>query len=139
MLGVFTNTQNNEYFQSLIGGCTTAEYSTVQAGNFTTDAVAGAWTVPITATVHQVDGIAGYAVNHVNVSQSGGAVGGYFQGRATPRTMRPSFGSNSLVQDTAGNTGHQMIAAEIDTNVLALLPECGEFLSTAHRPAPCRR
>jgi hypothetical protein len=51
--------------------------------------------MPVTATVHQVNGIAGYAVNNVNVSQSGGAVGGYFQARNTANNAS-SFGSNSL-------------------------------------------
>jgi hypothetical protein len=115
--GVFTNVQTSEYLQSLIGGCSTSEYGLVQAGNFTTDAIAGCATMPVTATVHQVDGIAGYVVNNANVSQSGGAVGGYFQARNTGNNAS-SFGTNSLVQDTAGNTGHQMIASEFDTNVL---------------------
>lgn len=115
--GVFTNTQTNEYLQSLVGTCTTAEYNTVQTGNFTTDAMAGCVDMPITATVHQINGIAGYVTNHVNVSQSGGAVGGYFQGRQLANNGS-SWGINGLVQDVGGLTGHQLISNELDINVL---------------------
>ncbi len=115
--GIFTNTQTNEYLQSLLGNCTTTEYNTVQVGNFTTDAIAGCVDMPITATVHQVDGIAGYVTNHVNIAQSGGAVGGYFQGRQMADNGA-AWGSNSLVQDVAGLNAHQIISNEVDVNVL---------------------
>jgi len=115
--GIFTNTQTNEYLQSLLNGCTASEYNTVQVGNFTTDAIAGCVAMPQTATVHQVNGIAGYVTNSVNISQSGGAVGGYFQGRQLANNGS-SWGINGLVQDVGGLTGHQLISNEVDINIM---------------------
>jgi hypothetical protein len=116
---VFTNTQMNECLVSEVNGLTPNEYNTVQAGNFSTDAMAGCVDMPITATVHQINGMAGYVTNHVNVPQSGGAVGGYFQGRQIA-SNGSSWGANSLVQDTVGLTGHQIISNEVDVNVLGV-------------------
>lgn len=120
--GIFTNTQMNEYDQSLINGCSSStEYNTVQTGNFSTDAIAGCAAMPSGATVHQANGIAGYANNSVATAQSGGAVGGYFQGRVLVSgpgggNGNGTWGLNSIVVDTVGTTSTQMISQEADFN-----------------------
>lgn len=66
-LGVFTNTQQNNYVTSAIGGINLlTAYSLEQAGNFSTDAISGGVLVPVSATVHQIDGLAGYVTSDCN-------------------------------------------------------------------------
>lgn len=118
--GVFTNTQGNQYLQSLLNSCSSAsEYFTVQNSNNTTDALSGCVAVPLSATVHQQNGIAGY-VNTLATGGSGGAVAGYFQARVLSGSANgPSiWGINPIVQDVVGPTGEQMMDAEMDMNVV---------------------
>ena len=121
--GVFTNTQMNEYNQSLLHGCNPVqEFQAEQGPNFSTDAVAGCVAMPSGATVHQVNGLAGYASNSVSDPQSGGAVGVYGQGRALVsgpgnNNGNATFGFNSLVADSPGTENTQLISYEADTNI----------------------
>jgi hypothetical protein len=113
--GVFTNTQMNLFNQSLLNSCSpSTEFSTEQAGNFATDAVDGCVATPSSGTVHQSNGIAGYATN---LSTSINAVGGYFSGRALANGVHV-WGSNSLVQDS-GFTNTVLVGHEIDVNTTA--------------------
>jgi hypothetical protein len=121
--GVFTNTQMNEYNQSLLNGCNPAqEFQAAQGANFSTDAVAGCVAMPSGATVHQVNGLAGYASNSVSDSQTGGAVGVYGEGRALVsgpgnNNGNATWGMNSLVQDSPGTDSTQLISNEVDINI----------------------
>jgi len=122
--GVFTNTQMNEYNQSLLNGCNSAqEFQATQGPNFSTDAVAGCVAMPSGATVHQVNGLAGYASNSVSDPQSGGAVGVYGQGRALVsgpgnNNGNATWGMNSLVEDSPGTDSTQLISNEVDIDIL---------------------
>lgn len=121
--GVFTNTQMNEYDQSLVNGCNPAqEFPAAQGQNFSTDAMAGCVAMPSGATVHQVNGLAGYATNSVSEAQSGGAVGVYGQGRVLVsgpgnNNGNAVWGMNSLVEDSPGTESTQLISNEIDLNI----------------------
>lgn len=121
--GVFTNTQMNEYNQSLLNGCNPVqEFQAEQGPNFSTDAVAGCVAMPSGATVHQVNGLAGYVSNSVSDPQSGGAVGVYGQGRALVsgpgnNNANATWGFNSLVSDSPGTENTQLISHEVDINI----------------------
>lgn len=121
--GVFTNTQMNEYDQSLLNGCNPAqEFQAAQGANFSTDAVAGCVAMPSGATVHQVNGVAGYANNSVSSAQTGGAVGVYGEGRALVsgpgnNNGNATWGINSLVEDSPGTESTQLISNEVDINI----------------------
>ncbi len=107
----------NKYLYGLLNGCSTlTEFQAAQGANYTTDAVTGC-VQQTGGTVHQVNGVAGYAVTNQNSSSGGGAVGGYFQGRVlSGPTNAAAWGINPLVQDTAGVTGHQIAGEEVDVN-----------------------
>jgi len=121
---VFTNTQMNEYNQSLLNGCNPLqEFQAAQGPNFSTDAVAGCVAMPSSATVHQANGLAGYASNSVSQAQSGGAVGVYGQGRVLVsgpgnNNGNAVWGMNSLVEDSPGTASTQLISNEVDINIL---------------------
>jgi len=117
--GVFTNTQPNEYLLSQIGGINIGdEFHFVQGLQNVTDAIAGGVAVPSNASVHQVDGIAGYVINNASGNSGLGpnGVGGYFQIRATA-SGSASWATNSVTQDGSGLTNHWMIGDEKDINV----------------------
>jgi hypothetical protein len=112
--GIFTSTQMNEYLQAILNSCSVlTEFQAVQGGkNFSTDAVSGCVPVPVGATVHQANGIAGYA----NTSSTTTAtVGLYGQGRCLANTTL-CWGSNQVIADLAGESGAQMLGDEIDIN-----------------------
>lgn len=114
--GVFTNTQMNEYLKSIINNCNpTTEFGAAQAGNFATEGVTGCVTMPATIGVHQVNAMAGYASSLFATASSGGAVGGYFQGRQLA-SNGSIWGANTLVQDVGGLTNTQMASIEADVN-----------------------
>ena len=116
--GTFTNTQMNEYLSSILNSCSAAtEFGVAQALNSSTDAVMGCVAVPGTSTVHQQNAVAGYA-NTSQTGGSGGAVGGYFQGRILTNNSASAWGINPLVQDVVSDTNGQMIGQETDINVL---------------------
>lgn len=112
--GVFTNTQMNLYMKVLLNGCDPlTEYQATQGANYSTDAQTGCVAVPGGATVHQANGLAGYANTS---STTAAAVGTYGQGRCLLSNTL-CWGGNDVVQDAAAQTGHQMIGREIDINV----------------------
>ena len=121
--GVFTNTQQNNYLSSALGGINTATwYSSAQGGQFSTDALAGGIACPFGATVHQCNGIAGYAVSAANSVGGGGGlgdfantVGGYFTSQSVASNTA-NWGFNTLVQDFGGTSNTWMVGTEIDTN-----------------------
>lgn len=115
--GVFTNTQSQFYLQSLLNSCNpTTEFNVTQggAGTNTTDALTGCVAIPVGSTVHQSNGLAGYA--SVSSASTNG-VGVYGQSRCLVNNTN-CWGANNLVQDFAGLTGHSMNGLEIDVNVL---------------------
>ena len=110
--GVFGNSQQNDLVQSILNSCNPCtEYSAEQGNNFATDAFAGCVAVPNGATVHQSNGIAGYA----NSSGTAFAVGGYFSGRCLAANCNV-WGSNPLAAD-GGLQALQLYGSEINVNV----------------------
>jgi hypothetical protein len=110
--GVFGNSQQNDPVQSdLNSSSPSTEYSLEQAGNFATDALAGCVAVPNGATVHQSNGIGGYA----NSSGTAFAVGGYFSGRCLTANCN-IWGSNAIAAD-GGFAASQLYGQEVDLNV----------------------
>lgn len=115
--GVFTNTQMNDYLTSVINGCSTlTEFQATQGNsNYATEAVSGCVAYPNGATVHQANGVAGYANSTNSTVLTGGAVGGYFSGRQLVNSGA-SWGINSIVMDTSGVSGDQLASNETDVN-----------------------
>jgi hypothetical protein len=114
--GVFTDSQMNEYAQSLLNGCNPLiEFQAVQGGTvFATEALLGCVAVPTGGAVHNANGIAGYANTSSSVAGAH-AVGGYIQGRCLANDSLCA-GGNSVVIDAAGlTTGVAMVAHEFDT------------------------
>lgn len=71
--GVFNNSQMNTYTVSKLNSCSPAtEYSIIQLGNYSTDAVDGCITDPGSSTVHSFLGTAGYV--SVDTNGAGGTV-----------------------------------------------------------------
>ncbi len=119
--GSFTNLVMNEYLQTSInGGSASTEFHTVQSGNYSTDGVAGALIVPSTATVHQINGLAGYIQDLCN--GSGGtvcnSVGLYGQVRdGTSTNGAAMWGVNTVLQTGSSSTNAHMTGIENDINV----------------------
>lgn len=110
--GVFSNSQQNDPVQSVVNSCSPGtEYAAEQSNNFATDALAGCVAVPNGATVHQSNGIAGYA----NSSGTAFAVGGYFSGRCLAANCNV-WGSNPIAAD-GGFAAAQLYGSEVDVNV----------------------
>ena len=121
--GNFTNTQQNNYFYSALGGINTSTwYSSAQQGNFSTDANTGGIACPFGATVHQCNAVSGYAVSAANSVGGGGGlanfantVGGYFTSQSVASNTA-NWGINALVQDTVSTSNTWMVGQENDTN-----------------------
>lgn len=114
--GVFTNTQQNEYMQSLINGC--SPLTEADGNGPTTDAIAGCIATPATAPVHQINAIAGYANSSCNsfTGTTCNTVAGYFANRAITNGAG-IWGLNPIIVDTAGTSGTFMVGTEIDINI----------------------
>lgn len=109
--GVFTNTQMNEYTQSLIGGCNPlTEFQGGHSGDYATDALTGCLTVPSTSTVTQANAVAGYVDNSSTASN---AVAGSFSARCAA-TGTNCWGINPIVYSIAGHPSN--LLNEIDVN-----------------------
>lgn len=117
--GVFTNTQMNDYLTSDLGGATTAGEFTFDQTGFATEGIGTAVAVPSTATAHGVFGVAAYVKDNCNSAGSSqcNAVAGYFQARNTVNGAA-IWGTNPVLQDAAGLSGHAMKGEEIDINIL---------------------
>lgn len=118
--GTFTNTQSNEYMTSALGGINIAtEFSSLQGGAHQTDAIAGGVNIPVGATVVGANGLAGYAVTSADSASRtrGNAVPIYGQCRNAANNSA-CWGSNTVVFDAAGLTGHNMSGYELDMNLL---------------------
>jgi hypothetical protein len=110
--GTFTNTQMNEYVQSLVNGASPlAEFSAVQGSNRSTDALTGAIQVPSTATVWNGNAVAGYANNSSTTSH---VTGGYFSGRCLANSTQ-CWGVNGVAIDATGLTSGIVLTHEFDT------------------------
>jgi hypothetical protein len=125
--GVFTNTQMNEYSQSVVNApsatCSpSTEFASVQGPTrFATEASTGCVALPADGAVVNATGVAGYA----NTSSASGnlpglrqshAVGGYFSARCLVSNSLCA-GANPVVIDTAitNATGIHMNGLEVDT------------------------
>jgi hypothetical protein len=114
--GLFTNTQMNEYLQSLLHGCSPlTEYQALQGGGgqFSTDALTGCIALPAGATVHNANAVAGYVSSSSSTQTAGGGVsGGYFSARCLV-TGSSCWGINPIISDTVGITT-KLVGGEID-------------------------
>jgi hypothetical protein len=110
--GVFTNTQMNEYAQSIINSASPlTEFQALQGnGHFSTDALTGAMAVPDTSTVYGANGVAGYVSS---ASTTTNAVGSYGQFRALAASVK-GWGGNFVADD--GGHACTMIGLEVDGN-----------------------
>jgi hypothetical protein len=96
--GVFTNTQMNEYIQSLLGGCLPLTiYQASNGMNFSTDALTGCVTVPSGSTVVQSNAAAGYVINRSTTTNS---VAGFYDSQAGANNVH-LWGINPLCQDSS--------------------------------------
>ena len=113
--GVFTNTQQNDIFAVLGNSADPGTwYSDLQAGNFATEGVVGAVQVPASATVHQINGVAGYVYN-LCTSTEVYPVALYGQATLAASGSEITAG-NLVVADTTGNTGI-ISGLEVDVSV----------------------
>lgn len=111
--GVFTNTQMNEYLQSLVNSINlTTENVAIYGSNYATDGISGGVLVGAGSTVQRVDGIAGYV--HTS-STTTAAVGSYGQGRCIANSTL-CWGANFVVQAESGITTPSVIGLEVDLN-----------------------
>lgn len=116
--GVFTNAAMNEYWQSLINSCSPlTEFQAAQGANFSTDGMVGCVAVPNSATVWQVNGLAGYANTGSGNSTFTNAVGVYGQSRCLA-SLTLCYGFNGVVQDLVGTSASLMTGYELDVNVI---------------------
>lgn len=81
--GVFTDRQMNDSSVFSVNGLdTSTEFQSTQGNAYATEALVGGVIAPPNSTVHEVQGIAGYAVNQSSAGERGSAaVGVYGQGR----------------------------------------------------------
>lgn len=118
--GLFTNTQQNNYFSSALGGINPLTwYSTVQNGNFSSDALSGGALLPLGGTVHQVNGFAGYTQSHCNsVSRSMcNAVALYGQAWDLAGDNGTGLWGGNVLCQAAGTSGN-CTGLEIDDNAM---------------------
>jgi len=104
--GVFTNTQMNEYVQSLVNSAVPlTEYRRIFASGFATDGLTSAIAVPVGATVATASAVAGYA------NTSGGSAtatnGGYFQSTCITANSQ-CYGGQFWGLDVGGIAGNLM-------------------------------
>lgn len=118
--GIFTNAQMNDYLLSEVGGINNStEYNTLQVGNFATEGISGGVAIPIGSSVHQANGVAGYAstAQSSSAGTSSNAVGVYGQCR-TLANGSACWGVNQVVQDLPGQTNHLLFGDEVDFNLV---------------------
>lgn len=102
-------------FQSLLNGANPGTlYTSQQVGHQSTDAIAGAISVPVGASAHQTNAIAAYIISNRAQPGNGGDVGGYFQVGCNANNCA-GFGLNPMVYDKAGKNG-QTLGNEFDFN-----------------------
>lgn len=116
--GVFTNTQYNTLLTSYINSPNPgAWYSSQQGGTYATDAVTGAIDIPVGATVHQVNGVAGY----VRVQGSPAGVGVFGQCMMSAPATTGCWSLNTVAANSNGvtSTGYNFgfLGIEFDINV----------------------
>jgi hypothetical protein len=115
--GVFSNTQENNTFTVALGGINPATWY-VQTPNFATDAIAGGALIPSTATVHQINALAGYIFNNCD-SLTGSVcngVGVYTQAIAGVNASWV-WGGNIAMADSPGTTLTGAIGTEFDNSL----------------------
>lgn len=120
--GIFSNTQMNEFTQSLVHSASPQSmYQTTQGGNssaFATDGLVGAMIVPSGATVINGNAVSGYVTS---LCDSGGrlhcnGVGGFFAGIAGSNNAA-AWGINPNCYDVVGTTGTNLTCIENDMGV----------------------
>lgn len=117
--GVFTNTQMNEYVQSLVGGISPNIFTSTQAvGQYATESLMGGVALPASVTVHQGNAVAGYTTTLCDSASRTvcNGVGGYFAG-IVKGANGAAWGTNSLAIDTAGVSGANLYGGEFDISV----------------------
>lgn len=118
--GVFTNTQMNEYDQSLINSCSpSSEWTNIGQSGFNTDALTGCLAVPVAGAVVNGNAVAGYGNNSSTTTNT---VAGYFQVRALAANTH-DWGANPVCSDGGFATTCQGL--EVDVNI-------GNTASTGH-------
>lgn len=118
--GVFTNTAANLYVTSALNGINIGtEFSSLQGGSHQTDAISGGVSIPVGALVLGANGLAGYAVTSADSASRtrANAVSLYGQCRNAANNSA-CWGSNTVVFDATGLTGHNMSGNELDMNLL---------------------
>jgi hypothetical protein len=113
--GVFTNTQQDLYFQSLVNGCNpTTEFGSLFTAQHATEAYTGCIAVPNSSTVFQTNTVAGYVNNQSGTATAGVALFG--GARATTTNNGRIWGINTLAIDVPGVPSINIYGAEFDVN-----------------------
>jgi hypothetical protein len=112
--GVFTNTQMNQYIQSLVNSPNTQfEFQTAQGfSNYATEAFTAGMFVPSSSTVYQPNVIGCYLNSQSNTSHG---VCGYFSAHASANTASGVWALNTIVTVDPGVTA-KITSGEIDMN-----------------------
>lgn len=112
--GTFTNLAQNDFVSALLGGMVIGtEYSGQQGGQFATESLVGGVTVPVSSTVHQANGVAGYCNSN---SPTTFCVGLYGQAVLGTAGAQEANGINTVASDAAGISG-SIAGAQFNTNV----------------------
>lgn len=114
--GVFTNTQPNLYNYSQVGSIGSSTVFGSFGFPYETDAFTGITTLPVGATVHQGNGVAGFGFTDATSSPLGttaNAVGGFFVGEALVSNSA-AWGTNSGCSVANSTTGTLCVGNEID-------------------------
>lgn len=125
--GVFTNTQQNLYLQSLLNGCNPlSQWSAIFGSSRATEAGTFCSTIPSGATVFQGNTIAAYVENQNGAATAGVAVFG--SARATTTSGGRIWGGNFIATGMAGLASNSMYSTENDCNVANTLDVCHGML-----------
>jgi hypothetical protein len=112
-MGVFTDTQLNQYVTSSVGGLDfTTEFQSAEGSHGTTEGVSAGVTVPSGASEIQASGLAGYAVSNTSTLTSLGfptvTMGAYAQSHCTVNGAHCQ-GGDLVAFDNAGLTQHVVL------------------------------
>lgn len=128
--GIFTNTQQNLYLQSLLGGCNpTSQWNSVfNLPNHATEASTFCGVIASGATVFQENSVGAYVENQNGATTAGVAV----FGMATASTTVDGrvWGANFLATDVAVTKSQSLYSAENDCNLQSTTSVCHGLLIT---------
>jgi hypothetical protein len=124
--GVFTNTQMNEYNQSILNSCNPAPIYNDGASVYGTDAVMGCITVPSFATVTNANAVAGYMTN---ASTTTNGVAGFFDIAAAVNSAKV-WGINPVCGDTFNSVTYTGVQCQNEFDIgIASTSTNGQALS----------